>query len=341
MRNYTLVLTFVGCVLLSADLPGWQIARGANPQAQSSASWKALANEYFDEGYYRFKPSTGTSDGFHKYDSLLEDYSRRSINEEIDTLHRFETWVNAVSPKSLDSIEAADREIILSNIHGRLLTLQVIKPWEKDPDSYSSGITIGAYTIMERNFAPVNQRLADLIAREKQMPADLAAARENLKNPPRISTEIALEQLPGLIGMFETDLPAAFASASDPTLKASFAASNKAVIASLQDYQTWLKRDVLPHSNGDFRIGADAYSKKLLYDEMVDIPLDRLLQIGMADLQKNQAEFARIAKKVDSEKSPLAVHRWDEKAGLRGMRYAPSCSTCSRHKEKETGNAEA
>ena len=33
--------------------------------------------------------------------------------------------------------------------------------------------------------------------------------------------------------------------------------------------------------------------------------------------------------------------RWDEKAGLRGMRYAPSCSTCSRHKEKETDNAKA
>jgi hypothetical protein len=36
-----------------------------------------------------------------------------------------------------------------------------------------------------------------------------------------------------------------------------------------------------------------------------------------------------------------AFIRWDEKAGLRGMRYAPSGSTCSRHKEKETGNAEA
>ena len=33
--------------------------------------------------------------------------------------------------------------------------------------------------------------------------------------------------------------------------------------------------------------------------------------------------------------------RWDEKAGLRGMRYAPSGATCSRHKEKETNNAEA
>src|SRR5580692_4848109 len=29
-----------------------------------------------------------------------------------------------------------------------------------------------------------------------------------------------------------------------------------------------------------------------------------------------------------------ALHRWDEKAGLRGMRYAPSCWTCSRHKQR-------
>ena len=35
-----------------------------------------------------------------------------------------------------------------------------------------------------------------------------------------------------------------------------------------------------------------------------------------------------------------AFTRWDEKAGLRGMRYAPNVSTCSRHKKKETGDEE-
>lgn len=197
--------------------------------------------------------------------------------------------------------------MILSDIHSRLLTLETIKPWEKDPDFYSSGVTISAFVIMERRFAPTNERLTSLVAREKQMPAVLVAAHKNLQNPPRIYTEIALEQLPAMISMFQKDVPTAFADASDPALRRQFDESNKAVIAALGEYQAWLKSDVLPHSNGDFRIGKDNFAKKLLYEEMVDIPLDRLLEIGTADLRKNQAEFARFAKQVDADKTPGQV----------------------------------
>jgi uncharacterized protein (DUF885 family) len=40
---------------------------------------------------------------------------------------------------------------------------------------------------------------------------------------------------------------------------------------------------------------------------MVDLPLDRLLEVAYADLHRNQAEFARIAKEVDPTKSPTEV----------------------------------
>jgi uncharacterized protein (DUF885 family) len=65
-----------------------------------------------------------------------------------------------------------------------------------------------------------------------------------------------------------------------------------------------MKTDLLPRSNGDFRYGADTFRKALSYNEMVDIPLDRLLQIGYDDLHKNQAEFARVAKEIDPAKTP-------------------------------------
>src|SRR5690242_12007947 len=68
-----------------------------------------------------------------------------------------------------------------------------------------------------------------------------------------------------------------------------------------------MKSDLLPCSNGDVRLGAATFCKKLLYDEMVDIPLDRLLQIAFDDLHKNQAGFARVAKEVDPTKTPQQV----------------------------------
>ena len=66
-------------------------------------------------------------------------------------------------------------------------------------------------------------------------------------------------------------------------LLAEFQKSNQAVIDALNAYEAFLKTDLLPRSKGDFRIGADTYRKKLLYDEMVDIPLDRLLEIGTGE----------------------------------------------------------
>jgi uncharacterized protein (DUF885 family) len=160
---------------------------------------------------------------------------------------------------------------------------------------------------MERKFASPDERLRSLIAREKQMPALLANARVNLKNPPGVYTEIAIEQLPGIVSFFEQDVPQAFADAQDPALKTEFSTANAAVIAALNNYLGWLKTDLLPKSNGDYRIGAETFSKKLKYDEMVDLPLDKLLEIGWADMRKNQEHFKQVAHELEPDKSPAEV----------------------------------
>jgi len=129
----------------------------------------------------------------------------------------------------------------------------------------------------------------------------LAAARVNLKNPPKIYTEIAIQQAPGMISFFEKDVPLAFKTVTDQKLLAEFHAANAAVIKALGEYQNYLKTDLLPRSNGDFRMGADTYAKKLLYEEMVDIPLDRLLEIGYADLHRNQEKYRETALLIDKD----------------------------------------
>jgi len=206
-----------------------------------------------------------------------------------------------------DFAPRSDREIVLGNIRSQLLTLETIRPWEKNADNYSSTCANAAFVLMERKFAPPDERLRSLIAREKQMPTMLGDARVNLKNPPRIFTEIAIEQLPGIISFFQNDVPLAFADAKDAELKAEFAKSNASVVAGLESYLVWLKSDLLAHSNGDYRIGAQTFSDKLKYDEMVDIPLDRLLQIGWDNLRANQAQFKQVAHELEPDKTPAEV----------------------------------
>lgn len=277
------------------------------PSNEAEVAWDKLADEFFDQLYFKFGPSGATQAGVHQYDSQLEDFSRAGIEANIAALHEFEKRVAAVDPKGLGETRVGDREMVLSTIRGELLTLETIRPWEKNPDFYSSGLTNSAYVIMSRRFAPPDERLRSVIAREQKAAGVFAAARANLKNPPRVFTEIAIEQLPGDISFFQNDVPAAFLDAKDPGVKAEFAKSNSAVIEQLKSYESWLKSDVLPRSNGDFRIGAETYSKKLLYDEMVDTPLDQLLEIDRANMRRNQEEFARIAKELEPNKTAREV----------------------------------
>jgi uncharacterized protein (DUF885 family) len=285
----------------------------ATPLSAATPDWKQhfakVSDEYFDQVYFRYAPSAGTMAGFHQYDGQLEDYSRKTIDAQIAALHNFARRIEAIQPDSSreNFVPRSDREIVLANIRSQLLTLEAIRPWQKNADNYSSACANGAFVLMERNFAPPDDRLRSLIAREKQMPALLAAARLNLQNPPHVFTEIAIEQLPDIITFFKHDVPEAFAAAKDPALKSEFAQTNAAVISALQDYLHWLETDLLPRSNGDFRIGADAFSKKLEYDEMVNIPLDKLLEIGWADLRKNQQQFKAIAAKLEPGKDPSRV----------------------------------
>jgi len=273
----------------------------------AAQTFSYLSDQYFSDVYFRFSPTAGTSAGLHQYDTQLEDYSAAGVQKQIAALHDFEKKVEAIDPTALDAPVAADRDILLNNIKSQLLTLEVIRPWEKNPDSYSTGVTNSIFTIMERPYAPVNIRFRAAIEREKKIPQALEEARKNLKNPPRIFTEIALEQIGDDISFFQHDVPEAFAEATGADDKAAFATSNAAVIAALQSYEAWMKTDLLARSNGDFRLGADTFRKKLSYDEMVDLPLDRLLQIAFDDLHKNQAEFARVAKEVDPTKTPQQV----------------------------------
>ena len=184
VKNFAVLLAIGACmsatIAAHADKGNW------NQQFQT------VSDQYLDQVYFRYQPTQGTLAGYHQYDTQLEDFSRKSIEAESAALRRFEQRVVSIPASALDQTTRGDREIVLGNIRSRLLTLQTIRPWQKDADTYSSTAANAAFTIMERRFASTDDRLRSLIAREKQMPALLAEARANLANRRRIFTEIAI-----------------------------------------------------------------------------------------------------------------------------------------------------
>ncbi|MDQ2776655.1 MAG: DUF885 domain-containing protein [Acidobacteriota bacterium] len=273
---------------------------GVTIMSAQSASFNSLVDQYFDD-YFRLNPTAATQAGFHRpYDTQLEDYSKRGFEQRVELSRKY-------LPKFEKIPQFDDRDLMIAHLKADLLNIEKIRQQSTNPDFYSSGVTASIFTLISRKFAPSEERLKDVISREQQIPQVLLDARHSLDNPPKIYTEVALQQLPGLQSFFASDVPAAFTEVKDEKLQAEFKKVNSTVIDALKSYENWLKTDLLAKSHGDFRIGADNFHKKLMYEEMVDLPLDRVLEIGYANLRANQNALKEVSRKIDPAKTPQQI----------------------------------
>jgi len=301
-RTVAFASSFV--VLLCVALTIVHNMRAESPK--NPIEFNRLVDNYFDS-YFQFHPKEATAAGFHQYDAKLEDYSRASREGEISNLRNFWSQLDRIDSAKLSAESAADLAFLQSNIKGRLLELQVLQMWRKDPNLYVGGVTESIFVIIKRSFAPPEERLRSVIARERQIPAALMTAHDSLSNPPKIYTQISIEQMPGIIDFFQKDVPGAFPGIKDAALWAEFQQTNAAVVKALENFQTFLQDDLLPNSRGDFRIGAENFRQKLVDEEMVNIPLDQLLEIGYADLHRNQQRLKETAALINPNASPGEV----------------------------------
>jgi len=295
MQSALLMVAAAACVAAVA-CGGSRESAGSNDSAFRAVAKDAIAD------FMRRNPSAATYLGVHTYDGQIDDMSQAGIAAQSKAYGDFRARVAEIDPSTLSVDAHLDREQLIHALEAAILANDSIKPWVKNPDLYSSVVTNAAYVIMKTPYAPAAERFKSLIEREGRMSAVLQQARANLSNPPEIYTQIALEQIDGNVSFFRNDLPLAFADVTDTQLKAAFEKSNADVIAALGEYKTYLEQTLKPASKGSYAYGADLYRKALAANEMVDLPLDRLLDIAERDRQKNEAAFEETAKKIDPSK---------------------------------------
>jgi hypothetical protein len=298
---------FVVCLLTAAftfvqSSPGVQ-AQGAKASLEA---YRALVDAYFID-YFRTYPTVATYYGIHRHDGELEDFSATAHAENVRSIKSYLQRFKAVDASALALSERHDLEFVIAHLNGRLLEEERIQMWRRDPNAALGAITSGIFFIMKRDFAPLDERLALVVAREQKIPAALVTARAVLVNPPRIYTQVAIEQLPGIIDFFKTSVPQGFAAVKNPALRARFEETNAAVVKALTEHGVFLEKDLLPRSNGEYAIGAENYRLKLLYDEMIDVPIGRLLDMAYAQLRKDQELFLETAHRIDPKRKAAEV----------------------------------
>src|SRR3954468_9471251 len=272
---------------------------GTNP------AFARLVDTYFDS-LYSFSPSQGTAAGFHQYDNKVEDLSASNVTRRIATLHSLQNQLDSIRSGTLVLSDSIDAAMIDGAIKSELQDEEELANWKKNPMNYVGLPGNAVDLLMKRNFAAPADRLKSVTARLRGVPAVLSEMRQNVINPPREFTDLAMRIAGGSVGFFKGDVAtwAKGAAGTDSAALREFTQVNDSVAASMQGAADYLKTTLLPKSNGKFAIGAKAFADKLRYDEMVDIPLPTLLAKGEAQLDKDYKAFVATAQEVAPGKTP-------------------------------------
>ena len=295
----------LGCILV-AGAACWPIASALALQTPDQ-EYEAIAEEFI-KGYFAARPLLGTSMGLHEYDGKISDYSRLALDAELSRLKRFEDRLQKFDLGKLSQRQSIDLRILQAAIRDEIFQREAMSIYERNPMVYARAADVNVY--IKRNFSPLEDRVHSIVAIESQVPNILIAARTNLDPVlPKPYVELAIQIAKGSADFLRKNLVEAVADLKDEAIRTQFLEANRKAAAALTDYAAWLERDKLPKATTDFAIGEEKFSRFLKETELVDLPPEKVLEIGMAQLRKEQKAFADAARKIDSTKSPEEVFK--------------------------------
>ena len=227
----------------------------ATPQDDA---FQKITHDYIEQ-YLRTNPEDATELGDHRFDDQLTDYSPEARAKKLAAQKEFRDKLNSIDGSQLTGANNIDLRILKENIDYEIFRGEELKDPEWNPLVYMQSLANSLYLLIARDFAPPQQRIPNLRQRLEGIPRVIAQAKANLQHPPRVHTETAIEQTEGAINLVREGLAPLLDRA--PQMKKELAPLQERTAAALQDYKNWLQNDLLPRSDGNFRLGAEKYRR--------------------------------------------------------------------------------
>jgi uncharacterized protein (DUF885 family) len=273
--------------------------------AGGDAAFHQLADEYLT-GFLAWRPLEAMQLGFHEYDGKLTDYSRASIDGELARLKEFDHRLGGMKTEALSPQAYFDFRDLQAGIRRELFSMQEMGSYSRNPMTYAWALDVSLY--IKRDYAPLDERVRGIIAILNQAPSVMAAGRANLEDAlPKPWVETAIEIGNGSADFLEKDLVEALKDLKDAKLRAQFTAANQRAVAETRGFVKFLKEEKLPRANSPFALGRDNFAKMLREGELIMQSPEEVLQIGLAELRREQAQFAETAAKIDPALKPIEV----------------------------------
>jgi uncharacterized protein (DUF885 family) len=263
-----------------------------------------IAKDYV-EGYLSAHPESATALGDHRFDEQLSDYSVESRQRQLirakqvrDALKQFEDISQLTGPNQVDA------RILRDTVDEEIFDLEELKEAEWNPLVYNESLANSLYLLVARDFDKPEKRIASLRSRMEAIPTVIKQAEQNLQHSPRVHTETAIEQIQGAIGLVQQGLAPLLDQA--PETKKSLGPLQEKTAKALADYKMWLQKDLLPRSDGDFRLGPDKFRKKLKFALASDLSMEEIMHRAQADLKQTQDAIYETALPLHRKYFPAA-----------------------------------
>jgi len=255
-------------------------------------AFQKIAHDYIEQ-YLQANPEDATELGDHRFDGQLTDYSSDAQAKDLATQKEFRDELNAIDGSQLTAANNVDFRILKENIDYKIFQDEELKETEWNPLVYMQSLANSLYLLVARDFASADKRIPNLRQRMEKIPGVIAQAKANLQHPPRVHTETAIEQTQGAISLVREGLAPLLDQA--PAVKTELAPLQEKTAAALADYKKWLQNDLLPRSDGDFRLGAEKFRKKLRFALASDLSMEEIMKRARSDLQQTQAAIYETA----------------------------------------------
>ena len=277
--------------------------------------------------FFRLSPINATAAGNHDHDAIWPDMTEAGRQERLAFVDRWEAELKSLPGLSPD--EAIDRDLLLMELDAARFQETELREECWNPLEWIYLMGGGIFPLLARDFAPLADRLTSIAGRVEGLPALVDAAKDNLKGVAgrpvgKFQTETALNQLPGIVELADDAVHEAETNASDDAevevLLPRVRAAAETAKSALSDFETHLRDVVLPASDGDGRLGAELFTRKMRHTMRSDqLTPDRILTEAEREFGAVRAEMVRLAREAWPEWCPGREPPDDETQLVRGV----------------------
>ena len=277
------------------------------PYKAHVADISALIERYVGEKY-ALDPVAATQAGIHDHDGRLPDLSADGFAARDAFVDRWITDLEAVPPQDLGPIERTDRALLLADLRGQRAVREFGR-WRRQPGIYSDVVIRGAYYLLVREEAPLDERLAHMAERLDQAPRALEAARANIDpdRAPPVWVVTAGEQATAGATFVRAIVPTLAPDGS--TAKRDLLAAGKRAGDALDAYVGWLRDDLMRRVRGTFAVGVDAFERLARERDLLDHDRTSLQRFGTELYRETEARLAEAARSFGDDDWRASVAR--------------------------------